>query len=218
MKSLVVYGLLMFCRALTMAMPPPADFDPHQLPVDHLWDEPLSVPVDHVEEIAPAPLAFQADILTQQEIFTVSQNSMSDDVTVLMDAKRGITVYKDDTQQVCLLSNLYENLMPTESADVTGWKIKLLLDGEEEADFLDSLDASERQRYVVMNVLGNVSEETAEELGDEIGELCGDYPGLEIAPAYGNTQGGRQRRVVPLLVRVAVVVGSSLLLKGDTRQ
>ena len=47
----------------------------------------------------------------------------------------------------------------------------MLLDGEEEADFLDSLDESERQRYVVMNVLGSVSEETAEALGDEIGEL-----------------------------------------------
>ncbi|XP_035690340.1 uncharacterized protein LOC118425537 [Branchiostoma floridae] len=209
MKSLLVYGFLVFCRALTMAMPPPPDFDPNPQPFDPLGDEPFPL------EIEPGTL--QADILTQQEVFRVSQSSMSDDVTVLMDARRGITVYRDDTQQVCLLSNLYENLMPTESADVRGWKIKLLLDGEEEADFLDSLDESERQRYVVMNVLGSVSEETAEALGDEIGELCGDYPGLEIAPAYGNTQ-GRQKRVVPLLVRAAIVVGSAVLLKGDTRQ
>ncbi|CAH1262324.1 Hypp2545 [Branchiostoma lanceolatum] len=193
MKSLLVYGFLVFCRALTMAMPPPIfDPNPPPSPFDPFEDETdetfLASPIE--------PGTLQADILTQQEIFRVSQSSVSDDVTVLMDAKRGITVYKDDTQQVCLLSNLYENLMPTDSADVRDWKIKLLMDGEEEADFLDSLDESERQRYVVMNVLGNVSEETAEALGDEIGELCGDYPGLEIAPVYGNTQ-GRERRSLP---------------------
>ncbi|XP_078671618.1 uncharacterized protein LOC144911505 [Branchiostoma floridae x Branchiostoma belcheri] len=175
-----------------------------------------------VDEVAPQEELFYVDVINQVEAFEVTEDDLTDHVTALMDAKRGVAVYKDMTQEVCMISRLDDSILPANAQQAKQFKIKVLTQAEEEAYIRAVEDAG--QRPVLMISTGAQVENLGEVAGQAAADLCGDYPAYELVPAGPH----RTRRIVPLIVRgavalgrsrafrAAVVAGATLLLTGDT--
>ncbi|XP_066281863.1 uncharacterized protein [Branchiostoma lanceolatum] len=232
MGLLAVVSLLVICAVSAQAyvlprphpkpwLPPP--YLPHPFPQYPSPDGMGGLRVRRsTDDVAPQEELFYVDVINQVEAFEVPKDDLTDHVTALMDAKRGVAVYKDITQEVCMISRLDDNILPTGAQQAKHFKVKVLSQEEEEAYLSAAKEAG--QRPVLMTSTGAQVENLAEVAGQMAADMCGGYPVYELVPEGPH----RTRRIVPILVRgavalgrsrafrAAVIAGATLLLTGDT--